>query len=117
MIKKFIDNFGSTFWFGMDIAWMLGFTNIAVFLILPTFLSGLLMFWQHKRNMSEILVDAATLSWMLMNIAWMVSDMCPFFHDTLNIVKLFFAILGLICVITLAIIDFRHLNLFKRFKN
>jgi hypothetical protein len=65
---------GSVCWFLMDGCWMWG-VSWALYLAVPTILLHGLAAWHSRRNPADLMVWLATLSWLGMNVAWVVSDL------------------------------------------
>lgn len=71
--KHLLDSLNSLSWFAMDVFWMLQVKQLAFVLILPTFVSGLLLcFMETKRPLT--IINIAVLSWIAMNGSWMLSE-------------------------------------------
>jgi hypothetical protein len=70
---SFWETTGSVLWFAMDSFWMLEVEVLALGLILPTLLSNLLAL-RYIKGMQQKLVTWALVSWLAMNVAWMVAD-------------------------------------------
>ena len=70
---SFWETTGSILWFAMDSFWMLGVDVLALGLILPALLGNLAAL-RYVKKMQEKLGSGALLSWLAMNVAWMVAD-------------------------------------------
>jgi hypothetical protein len=74
MNKDLLDTVNSFSWFFMDASWMLQEKNMALFMTIPTILSGLLLCFIEKRK-SLLFINIAIMSWILMNVSWMLSEL------------------------------------------
>ena len=72
--KNILETLNSIAWFSMDAAWMLELNAVAVVLIFPTFLTGLILcFMENKKSLT--LITISILSWICMNVSWMLSEL------------------------------------------
>jgi hypothetical protein len=69
--KDLLDTANSVFWFLMDAMWMLGFTSLAKFSIIPTIATGLMLLYIEKRS-TVFWINLAINCWILMNTLWML---------------------------------------------
>lgn len=99
----------------MDAMWMFECKVVAIALVPFVLASGWSMFWTHKRNASDTLVNIATNSWIIMNVSWMLSDFYKH-APLLPQMKMIFFSIGLVAVLILACTDYQYLKKFKRFK-
>ncbi len=114
--KEVLDTINSVSWFLLDASWMLEVKEISYLMIIPTIISALILCYIEKRT-HILLINLAILAWILMNIAWMFSEMYELPHYFMA-AKAFF-ILGLIFIIG-AIVKSKNINEtfshFKRFR-
>ena len=117
---SFWETTGSVLWFAMDSFWMLEVNALALGLILPTVLTNLVAL-RYGKGREEKLVTWALLSWLAMNVTWMVGDILaiePFYH----LAKAFTA-LGFLLLLVLLLHTHRvggswteHLRRFRRLR-
>lgn len=60
-------------WFSMDVAWKTQSNTLALSLIAPTLIFGILLIWQVE-EIEDKLSNAAALCWSAMNSFWMSSE-------------------------------------------
>lgn len=93
--KNILETLNSIAWFSMDAAWMLEFNTGAIGLIFPTFLSGLILcFMEDKKSLT--LINISILSWICMNVSWMLSELYTKKYFLLG-AKIFLTI-GILCM-------------------
>ena len=95
----------SVLWFMMDSMWMMDKINIAIILIFPTVITGLVSAFE-KPDLGNISISMAVNSWLGMNIFWML--------DMVSLSKMFM-IAGVFLVIS-SIIFSRNIRILLRFK-
>lgn len=114
--KDVLDTVNSIFWFAADASWMLGSLKLAILLMLPTILSGLLLLYTEKR-LSLLLINLAINCWIFMNTIWILADIIPS-DITFYLSRIFFG-LGVFSIL-LAGIKSRNLketfSHFRRFR-
>lgn len=71
--KHILDTLNSLSWFAMDASWMLQVQEVSLVMILPTFLSGLILCFMEKKK-PLTLINIAILNWICMNVSWMFSE-------------------------------------------
>ncbi len=71
--KDLLDTINSVTWFLADGFWMLGLVDLGLLLMVPTFISGLILLYIEKRR-SVALIGLAINFWIWMNALWMCSD-------------------------------------------
>lgn len=72
--KDKLDTLNSLAWFLMDACWMLELYGLA-FLLAPLVVATALVLTAIDRRPAVLAVNLALLSWVSMNITWMVSDL------------------------------------------
>lgn|GEM_PF-4050947 len=77
--KDIIDTINSLTWFCMDAFWMAGFPTIAKAMAPFVLLTGIWLTLIEKR-LQVVLINLGIVSWILMNVAWMFSEMKEFQH-------------------------------------
>lgn len=77
--KDVLDTLNSLAWFFMDACWMAGFPTIAKAMAPFVLLTGIWLTMIEKR-LQVVLINLAIVSWILMNVAWMFSEMKEFQH-------------------------------------
>ncbi len=92
----------------MDALWMFDKVNIAIFLIIPTLLTGLASAFE-KPDAGNISITMAVNSWLAMNIFWML-DMMTAAKD------FFFTGIALVLLSILLSGSLKVLDRFKRFR-
>lgn len=116
MPKEALDTVNSVSWFLLDASWMLEVKGLTYVMIIPTILSALILCYIEKRP-NILLINLAILSWILMNITWMFSELYNI-ENFFFTAKIFF-LLGLILIIA-AILSSKNLtetfSHFKRFR-
>jgi hypothetical protein len=75
--KDVLDTVNSFTWFAMDASWMLELSDLSLVMIVPTVASGFLLCFVEKRA-NPRLINVAILSWICMNVSWMLSEV---FHQ------------------------------------
>lgn len=71
--KDMLDTLNSLSWFCMDACWMIGLYPMA-FLLAPIVVISALLLSLIDRRPAVIAINAGILSWVFMNITWMISD-------------------------------------------
>lgn len=93
--KDILETLNSIAWFSMDAAWMLELNAVAIALIFPTFLSGLILcFLEDKKSLT--LINISILSWICMNVSWMLSELYTKEYFLLG--AKVFLVLGILCM-------------------
>lgn len=93
--KQILETLNSLVWFAMDAAWMLEWKEVSTALIVPTFLSGLILCFQEKKT-SLTLINVSVFSWICMNVTWMLSEM--YTKDNYLLMTKVFMMAGIICM-------------------
>jgi hypothetical protein len=95
---------GALLWFAMDSSWMASFSLAAQLLIIPALYAnlGVLAFCRER---SDRLVTLATVSWLTMNIAWMLGEL----HERaeLQLWARAFCLIGFACLAAVWLTDSR----------
>jgi hypothetical protein len=111
--KEALDTVNSVSWFLLDASWMLNIRELTYVMIIPTILSALILCYIEKRS-NILLINLAILSWILMNISWMFSELynLPSFFSAAKI--LFFS--GLILILAAIFTSKNITETFSHFK-
>ena len=122
-MRKYLDSFGTIFWFLMDVCWMFGFLNPAyVFMFLT--LSMFLIFpdWKNKTynkiRLEDFGVYLSTNGWVLMNSTWMLQDSITSkevigFLFLIKIISVSIAVTGFIIIASTNIESFKNIRKIK----
>ena len=123
-MRKYLDSFGTIFWFLMDVCWMFGFLNPAyVFMFLT--LSMFLIFpdWKNKTynkiRLEDFGVYLSTNGWVLMNSTWMIQDSITSkevigFLFLIKIISVSIAVTGFIIIASTNIESFQNIRKIKK---
>ena len=71
--KDVLDTLNSVSWFLMDASWMLENEAVSLTMIIPTILTGACLCYIEKRR-TVVFINCAILSWICMNVCWMLSE-------------------------------------------
>lgn len=91
--KDKLDTANSLTWFLMDATWMTGLYPVAFLLAPIVFITGLALTVIDRRP-AHTAINLALMSWILMNVSWMYSDIGDRAH-WLAIARVFFGLGGL----------------------
>jgi hypothetical protein len=69
-----VENLHILFWLLKDAFWALSLAWPAIFMILPTMGAALLITWQARKIISELLHNLAILFWITANCTWMIGE-------------------------------------------
>ncbi len=106
-------------WFLMDSSWMLEYQSLAYFFALPTIVTGLLTLLVSQKPVEKG-INFTVLTWIVMNVSWLLSEANPWikeYHICLALFFVSFASMLLTFVLSdYSLESFRMLRRF-RFKN
>lgn len=71
--KDVLDTANSVCWFFMDAFWMIDWPLMSMVMGVFTVSSGIALCYVEKRR-SHFFINLGIMSWILMNVAWMLSD-------------------------------------------
>lgn len=113
-ISKFIlDTSNSIFWFLADAFWMLGGTNLALYLMIPTIFSGIALLYVEKR-FHIVMINFAINCWIMMNTFWILSEGQP--TGIFSLLSKTCFVLGVISIIVAGIISKSFKDTFSHFR-
>lgn len=69
-----IENLHILLWLIKDLCWALNYKPIAIVMILPTLAVALMITWQTRHILSELLHNLAVVFWITANCTWMVGE-------------------------------------------
>ncbi len=69
-----IENLHILLWLIKDVCWALNFKSLGVIMIFPTLMAALLITWQTRNILSELLHNLAVVFWITANCTWMVGE-------------------------------------------
>jgi hypothetical protein len=109
-LKKIFDNLGSATWMGMDMLWMSNKISLAImFMILSIIIHTI-----PPKKREDVLGYFVTLSWVMMNSAWMLDEV--YHNNIFTVIKYTFLTIGLVSMIMIILIDIKLLKSVRRFK-
>ena len=114
--KETLGFINSLFWFSMDAFWMLAWNNLAIFMAVPTVLSGLWLVVLEKRTDVKM-ADISTFFWIIMNTTWLISEILGWtFMLTISKVSLVIGLIFLAYCFLLSDDIHQTMSRFKRFR-
>lgn len=94
-IKKF-ENLHVALWLFKDLCWISDFKTMGVIMIVPTVIFAFIITWISRKDLTDLLHNAAVCFWIMANSVWMIGEF--FYNDgTRPYAKLFFGA-GIFCV-------------------
>lgn len=69
-----IENLHILFWLIKDACWALNLQIPALIMIIPTMLAALMISWQTRKIISELVHNLAVVFWITANCTWMVGE-------------------------------------------
>lgn len=69
-----LENLHILFWLIKDACWALNFRIPGIIMIFPTIIAALVITWQTRRIISELVHNLAILFWITANCTWMVGE-------------------------------------------
>lgn len=69
-----IENLHILFWLVKDACWALNLHIPALIMIVPTMLAALIITWQTRRVISELVHNVAVVVWIIANCTWMIGE-------------------------------------------
>lgn len=69
-----IENLHILFWLIKDLCWAMNFKYMAMFMIIPTMGVAILITWQTRFIVSELVHNLAVILWITANCMWMVGE-------------------------------------------
>lgn len=69
-----IENLHILLWLIKDLCWALNYKIVAMVMILPTLAVALMITWQTRHILSELLHNLAVVFWITANCTWMVGE-------------------------------------------
>ena len=72
-----VENLHILLWLLKDICWAMNLRALGMFMIIPTLTVALLITWQTRHMLSELLHNLAVVFWITANCTWMIGE---FYH-------------------------------------
>jgi hypothetical protein len=69
-----IENLHILLWLIKDACWALNFRLLGMIMIVPTVLAALIIAWQTRKIVSELVHNLAVVFWIIANCTWMVGE-------------------------------------------
>lgn len=69
-----VENLHILFWLLKDACWALNLSTPALVMIIPTMGAALIITWQTRKIISELLHNLAILCWITANCTWMIGE-------------------------------------------
>jgi hypothetical protein len=69
-----IENMHILFWLIKDACWALNLRIPGLIMIIPTVLAALLITWQTRKIISELIHNLAVVFWIFANCTWMIGE-------------------------------------------
>jgi hypothetical protein len=69
-----IENLHILLWLVKDLCWALNYKAVAMIMIIPTMAVALMITWQTRHILSELLHNLAVVFWITANCTWMVGE-------------------------------------------
>ena len=69
-----IENLHILLWLLKDVCWALNFNVVALVMIVPTMAVAMMITWQTRHILSELLHNLAVVFWITANCTWMVGE-------------------------------------------
>ena len=69
-----IENLHILLWLVKDACWALNFRLPGMIMIVPTVLAALIIAWQTRKIVSELVHNLAVVFWIIANCTWMVGE-------------------------------------------
>jgi len=69
-----IENLHILLWLLKDICWALTFRIPGLIMIIPTMIAALLITWQTRKMISELMHNLAVVFWITANCTWMIGE-------------------------------------------
>jgi hypothetical protein len=69
-----IENLHILLWLIKDLCWALNYKTVAMIMIVPTMAVALMITWQTRHILSEVLHNLAVVFWITANCTWMVGE-------------------------------------------
>jgi hypothetical protein len=76
------ENLHIVFWLLKDLCWVMLWKPLGLIMIVPTIAAALIITWQTRHIMSELLHNIAVAFWILANAYWMTTE---FFYEDDNL--------------------------------
>lgn len=69
-----IENLHILFWLIKDACWALNLHIPALIMIIPTMLAAIIITWQTRKMISELIHNLAVVIWIFANCTWMIGE-------------------------------------------
>jgi hypothetical protein len=69
-----IENLHILLWLIKDLCWALNYKTVALIMIVPTMAVALMITWQTRHILSELLHNLAVVFWITANCTWMIGE-------------------------------------------
>ena len=69
-----LENLHILFWLIKDASWALNLRTPGMIMIFPTMIAALVITWQTRKIISELLHNLAVLFWITANCTWMIGE-------------------------------------------
>lgn len=69
-----IENLHILLWLIKDLCWALNYKTVALVMIVPTMAVALMITWQTRHILSELLHNLAVVFWITANCTWMIGE-------------------------------------------
>lgn len=69
-----VENLHIVFWLLKDLCWVMLWKPLGLIMIIPTIGAALLITWQTRHILSELLHNIAVAFWIIANSYWMLSE-------------------------------------------
>jgi hypothetical protein len=76
-----IENVHILFWLLKDIAWCLAYKPLAVTMIFPTLIIGIIVTYINRKNISDLIHNSSVIMWIAANSTWMLTEFLGIDHD------------------------------------
>lgn len=69
-----LENLHILFWLVKDTCWALNLRTPGIIMIFPTMIAALVITWQTRKIISELMHNLAVLFWITANCTWMIGE-------------------------------------------
>ena len=69
-----IENLHILFWLIKDACWAVNFKPLGMIMIVPTVLAAIIIAWQTRKIVSELVHNLAVVFWIIANCTWMIGE-------------------------------------------
>lgn len=69
-----IENLHILLWLIKDACWAVNFKPLGMIMIVPTILAALIIAWQTRKVLSELVHNLAVVFWITANCTWMIGE-------------------------------------------